>query len=475
MSRPRSGSWGRQLAGNPLLLGAVGILVLCTAIVIAVTATRGLPFVPTYNLTVQVPNAAQVARGGDVTISGTRVGQVSSVTAVPHPGGRPTAKIGLALQTDQGPLPVDSTFQVRISGSLGRKSIAITPGVSTKTLSSGSTVALAAADEPVVDLDQVLGTFTAPVRAGASASLEAFALGFAGRGQGLNRAIAALPSLLTHLQAVMRGLADPRTGLERFIVASSDLMAELAPVSGPLAQLQGNLNTTFSALASVAGDLQQTIQETPQTLEVTTASLATTQPFLQATTALMKDLQPATVALAQSTPSLATAFAAGAQNLPLMPALNERLTSATNAFAAFAQDPVVRPGVNALDQTATSIAPLVSYLTPAETTCYYPSLLVRNLSSLLSEGYATGKAARVSGVVVGVSPGSERGPSHEIYQGPVAKALGPLHSNPYPYTSAPGVSPKACAAGHEPYVVNRAVIGNPPPPLPDSTESPTLP
>ena len=41
------------LAGNPILIGALTVLVTIVAVTLAYNATNGLPFVPTYNLHVQ--------------------------------------------------------------------------------------------------------------------------------------------------------------------------------------------------------------------------------------------------------------------------------------------------------------------------------------------------------------------------------------------------------------------------------------
>ena len=65
---------GSSIAGNPVLIGAATVLVIIVAVFLAYNANSGLPFVPTYSLNAQVPNAAQLVVGNDVRIGGTRVG-----------------------------------------------------------------------------------------------------------------------------------------------------------------------------------------------------------------------------------------------------------------------------------------------------------------------------------------------------------------------------------------------------------------
>src|SRR5436309_2073164 len=109
-------------APNDLVLGAVAIVVAAVAVFISYNANSGLPFVPTYRVTVQVPDAAELSKGDDVRIGGGRVGQVLGVTAVPAPpGGTPHARVALALDARTRKLPVDTQVQIRPASILGAK------------------------------------------------------------------------------------------------------------------------------------------------------------------------------------------------------------------------------------------------------------------------------------------------------------------------------------------------------------------
>ena len=67
---------GAGIAGNPVLIGAATVLVVLVAVFLAYNANQGLPFVPTYELKAEVPSAANLVRGNDVRIGGSRVGFV---------------------------------------------------------------------------------------------------------------------------------------------------------------------------------------------------------------------------------------------------------------------------------------------------------------------------------------------------------------------------------------------------------------
>ena len=70
--RNRGGLQG--IASNPILVGAVTVLVIIVAVFLAYNANNGLPFVSTYNLKARVPNADALVKGNEVRIGGVRVG-----------------------------------------------------------------------------------------------------------------------------------------------------------------------------------------------------------------------------------------------------------------------------------------------------------------------------------------------------------------------------------------------------------------
>ena len=58
------------LTGSPVLIGAVTTLVTIVAVFLAYNANNGLPFVPTYNVKAELPNAANLVIGNEVRIGG---------------------------------------------------------------------------------------------------------------------------------------------------------------------------------------------------------------------------------------------------------------------------------------------------------------------------------------------------------------------------------------------------------------------
>ncbi|HEY4825335.1 MAG TPA: MlaD family protein [Solirubrobacteraceae bacterium] len=448
---------------NPVLIGAVTVLAVIVAVFLAYNANNGLPFVPSYNLHVQVPDANELTHGSEVHMGGALVGFIDNVEPARSASGQPIAVLDLKLNKSIGRLPVDSTFTIGLKGSIGEKYLAIGLGRSTRTFASGATVPMDQTSA-TVDLDQVLDMFSPPTRTGVTASTIGFSDGLAGRGIGVNDAIGAFVPLLGDLGPVARNLASPHTDLAGFLRGLERFTGALAPVAGTQASLFVALDGTFRALASVSTpSLQEFISDTPPTFDAVIADSPTTRPFLTDSAALFSELRPGIATLPTSAPVLADAFAAGVRNLPGTSALDQRLVSLSQHLESYGQAPAVQQGLDRLTLTALSLRSPLSFLTPVQSSCNYVTLFLRNAASLLSESTSSGTSLRFSLVAIDDVLGGEANPSSQAYTTPVSNPTaehGPLHVNPYPNTDSPGETAE-CAAGNEPYSGASAVIGNP--------------
>ncbi len=462
----------RSFLANPVLVGALTVLALIVGVTLAYQANNGLPFVPRYTLHVQIADASELTHGGEVHEGGALVGTVQTITAARDADGVPIAMLNLKLNKQVEPLPIDTTFDVRLKGSIGLKYLAITPGHSRQTWRDGATVPISQSNSEV-DLDQVLSMFDPPTRRAVQQATAGFAEGLAGRGQDINDALGAFVPLVTDLGPVASNLASPRTDLGGFFRGLERYTGALVPVAGVNGALFGNLDTTFSALAPIAYPyIQNWIAETPPTFQTVITDSPSLQAFLGDTAGLFGQLRPGFATLNQSAPVLADAFAAGARNLPGTPALNRQTLSLATRLNVYGHTPAVNAGLDRLGLTLDRLRSPLAFLTPAQSTCNYVTLFLRNTASALSEKIGSGTALRVLTVVIDDVAGGEGTPSSRPYTTPAPNSVvehGPLHSNPYPYTASPG-QPAECAAGNEPYA-NTSLIGNPSGSLPDHTET----
>jgi phospholipid/cholesterol/gamma-HCH transport system substrate-binding protein len=448
-----------SIAANPVLIGAATTLVVLVAVFLAYNANSGLPFVPTYELRADVPNAANLVVGNDVRIGGTRVGTVSAIDPVVRRNGAVAARLTLKLDTTIKPLPVDSRVIVRPRSALGLKYVQVTRGRSSRGFQDGATIPIASAKPAPVEIDEVLNTFDDRTRAAGRTNIDEFGTAFAGRGPDLNRAIEELNPLFLNLVPVMRNLSDPRTQLSQTVRALGRTARVVAPAAETQAELFRNLNTTFTALARVAGPLQQSIAGGPPALDAAIRDLPATRPFLANTEGLFRELRPGVAALRTGAPALADALETGTPVLRRSVQLSARLEPAFRSIQRLADDPLVALGVRDLTNTARILNPTLATLTPIQTVCNYVTLWFRNVSSLLSEGGANGTTQRFIIVAMPLGPNNEGGPSSAPANGPNRDNF--LHTNPYPNTASPG-QPRECEAANEPFVAGRQAIGNVP-------------
>ena len=117
---------GASVVASPVLVGAVTVLVTIVAVFLAYNANQGLPFVPTYDVGVVVPDAAGLVRGNEVRVGGFRVGIVKSIAPVARRSGHPIARLHLQLDRTEEPIRSDTTIIVRPRSPLGLKYLEMT-------------------------------------------------------------------------------------------------------------------------------------------------------------------------------------------------------------------------------------------------------------------------------------------------------------------------------------------------------------
>jgi virulence factor Mce-like protein len=455
--RNRGGIGG--VASNPILVGAVTVLVVIVAVFLAYNANNGLPFVSTYNLKARVPNADALVKGNEVRIGGVRVGIVKSVVPVQLEDGKVAAELSLSLDKSAEPLPADSTITVRPKSALGLKFLQVTPGSSSKGFKPGETIPVSSAKPEPVDIDQFFDMFDERTRKAIRRNLAGFGNALAGRGPQLNEAIGALRRFAVHSQPVLRTLVEPSTDFAGFWRSLEDLSATVAPVAEAQASLFVALDRTFAAFARVSRPfIQETIEKSPPTLDAANADLPAIRPFLRDTGRFFAALEPGAKALGETSPVIAESLHAGVPVLRASPVLNAQLQPTAEALVAFQEAPGVFNGLELLTDTNRLLKPSLTYVAPSQTVCNYWTLTFENL--VLSTDGTNGAAHWLNFISFAPPSGAnaESGPSSApANEGRESQ----LHYNPYPKTAARGQG-KVCEAGNEKYVTGKTVIGNSP-------------
>jgi virulence factor Mce-like protein len=449
------------VASNPILVGAVTVLVVIVAVFLAYNANNGLPFVSTYDLKARVPNADALVKGNEVRIGGVRVGTVRSVVPVQLGNGEVAAEVTLRLDKSAEPLPVDSTIMVRPKSALGLKFLQITPGDSDEGFEAGETIPVASAEPEPVDIDEFFSMFDKPTRQAIRQNLAGFGNALAGRGPQLNEALGALRRLVVSGQPVLRKIVEPSTDFAGFWRALEDLAATVAPVAETQAQMFVALDVTFAAFARVSRPyIQETIERSPETLDEVNEALPAVRPFLENSARFFTALRPGVRALAETSPVIADSLHAGIPVLNSSPVLNAQLEPTAQALVDFKEAPGVFNGLELLTDTNRLLKPSLRYIAPSQTVCNYWTLTFKEIANAASEGNSNGNWLQFISFAPPEGPNSEStfasAPANQR-----GNAENHLHYNPYPQTAAPGQS-DVCEAGNEKYVTGRTVIGHAP-------------
>jgi virulence factor Mce-like protein len=364
MNRRRSAS----VVANPVLVGAVTVLVVVIAVFLAYNANNGLPFVPTRSLKVQISNGANLVPGNEIRSGGFRIGVVEDMKPIQLPNGNVVALLSLKLDRKIGAVPVDTTIKVRPRSALGLKYVEFTKGRSSKTLPDGATLPESQATVPV-ELDEFFNIFDKKTRSNAQRNLRGYGDAFAGRGFDLNRFVESAPRLFGGLTSVGKNLNDPRTGLDRFFVELGDFFRVLAPVSKVNAHLFTTMADTFGAIARDPQALKDTIAQTPSTLDVATRSLRVQRPLLNDFADLSTDLNGATRELRAALPTVNRALKVAIPVQRRSVLLDRDLQSAMRGLKSLADAPTTNAALRGLIATVTTLQPQLRYIGPYVTVC----------------------------------------------------------------------------------------------------------
>jgi ABC-type transporter Mla subunit MlaD len=449
------------VASNPVLVGAVTVLVILVAVFLAYNANNGLPFVSTYDLKAKVPNAQALVKGNEVRIGGARVGVVKSVVPIQEKNGQVAAELSLSLDKIAEPIPVNSTMIIRPRSPLGIKYLQIVPGDSSKGFKAGETIPVASARPEPVDIDEFFSMFDEKTRYAIRQNEAGFGNAFAGRGPQLNAAFGSLRKLAESAQAPLANLVAPSTNFAGFWRALESFNATLAPVAEINGTLFIALDRTFAAFARVSRPfIQETIAKGPATLDTAIEDLPAINPFLESSEKFFTAFGPGAKALADSSPTLNAAEVAGIPVLKASPVFNAQLEPTADALLAFQEAPGVFNGLDLLIDTNEVLDPAIKFIAPAQVTCNYLTLAFGNVANALGESNGQANWAGALALEPPEGPNNEGGAASAPANGGPDKA-NHLHYNPYPNTASPGQTDE-CEAGNEKYLVGKTVIGNVP-------------
>jgi phospholipid/cholesterol/gamma-HCH transport system substrate-binding protein len=214
-----------------------------------------------YTVTAQFANASQLVKGNDVKVSGLAAGTVKEIKLTTD--GR--AAVKLQIDGDYAPLRQGTRAIVRMASLSGVANRYVELHVGPHggaAIPDGGALPLEATTT-ATDLDQIFNTFDAPTRTALQKVIKGSARQYAGRGDQMAAALPYLNPSLAATSGLFRELNRDSALLGRFVVASSQLVTDLADRQSDLSGLVDDLATTTTAIGSRQSELASSIAQLP--------------------------------------------------------------------------------------------------------------------------------------------------------------------------------------------------------------------
>jgi phospholipid/cholesterol/gamma-HCH transport system substrate-binding protein len=235
------------------LIAVTAVAVLCVVLLLG----RG----GGYAVTATFQNASQLVKGNQVKVSGLPVGTVQAIRLTPDG----QAAVTFTVDDDYAPLRQGTRAIVRqasLSGVANRYvDLQVGPHGGTAIPDGGRLGT--DATTTAVDLDQLFDTFDAGTRKSLQGVIQGSDRQYRGQGKAMAAALPYLNPSLSASSSLFRELNRDSGLLTRFVVASSQLVTDLADRHDDLSGLVDDLATTTNAIGDRQAELSSSIAQLP--------------------------------------------------------------------------------------------------------------------------------------------------------------------------------------------------------------------
>lgn len=238
------------LERNQALIGVIVTILIGVGTLFAVGAQGGL-LVPGTEYQADFADSATLEEGNFIFIAGVRVGQVTDVELLED-------RVRVTFASEAPPFPTDSTADIIISNTLGKRAIRINTGSANELADEGFRIALDKTGTPV-DLPQ-LGDESAELLTELDVDkLQELTTALADiadtSGEDLNR-------LLVGVEDVADILVERRTELEQLLQEGSELINTVDEVDQDIIRIIDAFGSTLDRLDGRRGEIQRLLSET---------------------------------------------------------------------------------------------------------------------------------------------------------------------------------------------------------------------
>lgn len=238
------------LERNQAVIGTVVAILIAIGTAFAVGATGGL-FVPGETYQADFPDASSLEEGNFVFIAGVRVGQVTDVELLED-------RVRVTFASEAPPFPVDSTADIIISNTLGKRAVRINVGTADEKAEPGFRIPLEGNKAPV-DLPQ-LGDESAELLTELDVEkLQELTTALADIADTSNED---LGRLLVGIEDVAGILVERRDELESLLEEGAVLIDAVSEVDQDIVRIIDAFGSTLDRLDRRRGDVQRLLTST---------------------------------------------------------------------------------------------------------------------------------------------------------------------------------------------------------------------
>ena len=232
------------------LIGAIAVLVVGAGSVFAVGATAGM-FEPGKMIRAEFSDAAGIESGDFVFVAGHRGGRVQDVELAGS-----NAEVTFTLTAPE--IPADSTVDVIISNTLGRRALEVTPGTSSRVLADGDEIPLERTGTPV-DVPE-LGDRSAQLLGEVNAeAMQELTSALADVTEGAEQDVAALLEGIEDVSAIV---AERRDEIGDVIAHAETVVDAAADKDAEIVAIIDDFGHVLDRLVDRRGDITRLLEET---------------------------------------------------------------------------------------------------------------------------------------------------------------------------------------------------------------------
>jgi phospholipid/cholesterol/gamma-HCH transport system substrate-binding protein len=246
-----------------------------------------------YRVTVEFPEATQLAQEAEVRISGVRVGRVKEKEPNEQTGLTDTV---IEIDARYAPLPSDTRAILRQKTLLGETYVELSPGTpgpdGENVLADGGRLPPGQVAD-TVELDEILRTFDPVTRRRFSTWFDQQGLAARGRAEQISDALGQLTPFAEETDDVLRVLRVQGAATRRLIRDTGVVFEALTERKGQLRDLITNSNRVWSAVAGRDRQLADTFRVFPTFLRESRTTTRRTSAFAREANPLVDQLRPA--------------------------------------------------------------------------------------------------------------------------------------------------------------------------------------